>query len=165
MLLSTTPSILQLLSHPRAGLAIPSTHRSHATFPALNGQNFFLPLRSAGEYRRYHLCERFPPPVCSFQLPVLGGLPSCVVNATTNQQVATTMKWTADWDVRVVARGTGHELSGRSSGALGLSIWTRHLRELKREKRWNGPGQDGTEDVFVVGSKVGWGSVLDFALA
>lgn len=43
----------------------------------------------------------------------LGGLPSYVVNATDECQVATGMRWAADRDVRVVVKGTGHDLNGR----------------------------------------------------
>ncbi|WMI38875.1 FAD-linked oxidoreductase [Fulvia fulva] len=74
------------------------------------------------------------------------------------------MKWAADRDVRIVVKGTGHDLSGRSSGAFGLSIWTRWFRTLRREKSWNVPGQIGAEDVFVVGSGLVWGDILEFAM-
>lgn len=43
----------------------------------------------------------------------LGGLPSYIVNATTEQQVATAMKWAAERNMRIVVKGTGHELNGR----------------------------------------------------
>jgi hypothetical protein len=43
----------------------------------------------------------------------LGGLPSYVVNATDECQVAQAMKWAADRNVRVVIKGTGHDLNGR----------------------------------------------------
>lgn len=43
----------------------------------------------------------------------LGGLPSYVVNATDECQVAEAMKWAADRNVRVVIKGTGHDLNGR----------------------------------------------------
>jgi hypothetical protein len=43
----------------------------------------------------------------------LGGLPSYVVNATDECQIAQAMKWAADRNVRVVIKGTGHDLNGR----------------------------------------------------
>lgn len=43
----------------------------------------------------------------------LGGLPSYVVNATTEKHVAVAMTWAAEHDVRVVVKGTGHDLNGR----------------------------------------------------
>ena len=47
----------------------------------------------------------------------LGGLPSYVLNATDECQVAQAMKWAADRNVRVVVKGTGHDLNGRSVGS------------------------------------------------
>lgn len=43
----------------------------------------------------------------------VGGLPSYIVNATTDAHVATALKWAADHNVRVVVKGTGHDLNGR----------------------------------------------------
>lgn len=43
----------------------------------------------------------------------LGGLPSYIVNATTDEQIATAMKWAASRNIRIVVKGTGHDLSGR----------------------------------------------------
>ena len=96
----------------------------------------------------------------------LGGLPTYVLNATDECQVAQAMKWAADRNLRVVVKGTGHDLNGRSSGAFALSIWTRNFRQLERETSWKVPGKGNTtEDVIIAGSGHGWGDVLDFALA
>lgn len=46
----------------------------------------------------------------------VGGYPTYVVNATTPEQVATALKWASDRDIRVVVKGTGHDLSGRYAG-------------------------------------------------
>lgn len=43
----------------------------------------------------------------------LGGLPSYIVNASTEAQVATAMEWAADRNIRIVVKGTGHDLNGR----------------------------------------------------
>ena len=43
----------------------------------------------------------------------LGGLPEYVVNATTEQQVATAVKWASQRNIRIAVKGTGHDLSGR----------------------------------------------------
>lgn len=43
----------------------------------------------------------------------LGGLPSHIVNATTNEQVATAAAWAAERNIRIVVKGTGHDLNGR----------------------------------------------------
>ncbi|KAF7186127.1 FAD-linked oxidoreductase apf9 [Pseudocercospora fuligena] len=94
----------------------------------------------------------------------LGGLPSYIVNATTETQVAIALSWAATRNIRVVVKGTGHDLSGRSSGAFALSLWTRNFRQLRRETCWQVPGSKNTEDVFIIGSGLGWDDVLDFAL-
>lgn len=43
----------------------------------------------------------------------IGGLPQYIVNATTEKQVATAMKWASDNNIRVVIKSTGHDLNGR----------------------------------------------------
>jgi FAD/FMN-containing dehydrogenase len=43
----------------------------------------------------------------------LGGLPRYVLNATDAAQVATAMAWANARDIRVVIKGTGHDLNGR----------------------------------------------------
>lgn len=53
----------------------------------------------------------------------------------------------------------------RSSGAHALSIWTHHLRTLERNANWKVPGTNDTQDVFVLGSGLGWGDVLEVALS
>ncbi|KAH6670817.1 putative isoamyl alcohol oxidase [Halenospora varia] len=95
----------------------------------------------------------------------LGGLPSYIVNATTASDVAFAMKWAADRNLRIVVKGTGHDLAGRSSGAFGLSIWTRNFKTIKRHSAWNVPGSNQTEDVFIFGSGAVWGEVLEAAMA
>lgn len=43
----------------------------------------------------------------------VGGYPSYIVNATTNQQIATALEWAAARNIRVVVKNTGHDLNGR----------------------------------------------------
>lgn len=43
----------------------------------------------------------------------LGGLPEYVVNATSEQHVATAMKWASQRHIRIAVKGTGHDLNGR----------------------------------------------------
>lgn len=43
----------------------------------------------------------------------IGALPQYIVNATTDSQVATAMKWATDRNIRIAIKGTGHDLSGR----------------------------------------------------
>ncbi|PYH92808.1 putative isoamyl alcohol oxidase [Aspergillus ellipticus CBS 707.79] len=95
----------------------------------------------------------------------LGGLPQYIVNATTEQQVATAVKWAVARNIRIVVKGTGHDLNGRSSGAYALSIWTHNLNKLERNKSWTHPFANTSEDVYIVGSGQKWGNVLEKALS
>ncbi|KAJ5196695.1 FAD-binding domain-containing protein [Penicillium cf. viridicatum] len=95
----------------------------------------------------------------------IGGMPQYIVNATSEEQIATALKWAAARNIRVVVKGTGHDLNGRSSGAFALSIWTYNLRKLERHTSWKNPSTKSSEDVYIVGSGQQWGNVLDLALA
>ncbi|KAH7410612.1 putative isoamyl alcohol oxidase [Cadophora sp. MPI-SDFR-AT-0126] len=128
----------------------------HAAFPESIGTPLFannscLPPGSSG-YLESQNCR-------------LGGLPSYIVNATCASDVAFAMKWAADRNLRIVVKGTGHDLAGRSSGAFGLSIWTRNVKDIKRNTAWNVPGLNQTEDVFIFGSGANWVEVLKAAMA
>ncbi|PVH75376.1 FAD binding domain protein [Cadophora sp. DSE1049] len=123
----------------------------HAAFPESIGTPVFannscLPTGSTG-YLESQGCR-------------LGGLPSYIVNATTASDVAIAMKWAADRNLRIVVKGTGHDLAGRSSGAFGLSIWTRNFKDIKRHSAWNVPSSNKTEDVFIFGSAMAQGRLV-----
>ncbi|KAK1986371.1 hypothetical protein LZ30DRAFT_757330 [Colletotrichum cereale] len=93
----------------------------------------------------------------------LGGLPMYVVNATAEDQVATAMRWASERDIRIVVKGTGHDLNGRSSGAYSLSIWTRNFQQLQYNAEWRSPSDNRTEAALSVGSGNNWGSVSRYA--
>lgn len=42
-----------------------------------------------------------------------GGMPQYIVNATSEAQIATAMKWATQKNIRIVVKSTGHDLSGR----------------------------------------------------
>ncbi len=42
-----------------------------------------------------------------------GGLPLYAVNATSEEQIGTAMKWASCRNIRIVVKGTGHEINGR----------------------------------------------------
>lgn len=44
---------------------------------------------------------------------MIGGMPQYIVNATSEEQVAAALKWAAARNMRVVVKGTGHDLNGR----------------------------------------------------
>lgn len=43
----------------------------------------------------------------------VGGYPQFVVNTTSAEDIAYSMKWAAERNIRIVVKGTGHELNGR----------------------------------------------------
>jgi hypothetical protein len=43
----------------------------------------------------------------------LGGYPSHIVNATSDEQIAIATRWTSQRNLRIVVKGTGHDLFGR----------------------------------------------------
>lgn len=43
----------------------------------------------------------------------IGGLPQYVLEATSAAQIATAMKWASSRNIRIVIKGTGHDLNGR----------------------------------------------------
>lgn len=43
----------------------------------------------------------------------VGGLPQYIVNATSEEQVAVAMLWATAHNIRVVIKGTGHDMNGR----------------------------------------------------
>ncbi|KXH56567.1 FAD-dependent monooxygenase [Colletotrichum salicis] len=48
----------------------------------------------------------------------LGGLPEFILNATTAEQVATAVKWASARNIRIISKGTGHDLNGRCATAV-----------------------------------------------
>ncbi|KAI7189255.1 FAD-binding domain-containing protein [Hortaea werneckii] len=94
----------------------------------------------------------------------LGGLPEYILNATSKEEVATALQFASERNIRIVVKGTGHDMNGRSSGAFSLSIWTHNLNKIEHHPSWELPsGQQ--KDTFVVGSGQTWGDILDKALS
>ncbi|KAL4894429.1 hypothetical protein BDV59DRAFT_200778 [Aspergillus ambiguus] len=94
----------------------------------------------------------------------LGALPQYIVNATTEGQIAHAMRWATERNIRIVVKGTGHDLSGRSTGAYSLSIWTRNLNHISHHPAWPLPDTtNNTADVLVFGSGNTWGSIYTAA--
>lgn len=115
----------------------------------------------------------------------IGGLAQYIVNATTEEHIATALKWASERNIRVTVKGTGHDLNARyvsrisclvrdladtsffsrSTGAYSLSIWTHQFRSIVRDEAWSAGNTSNTEDVFIVGSGQQWGNVLNEALS
>ncbi|KAJ5667199.1 hypothetical protein N7507_003063 [Penicillium longicatenatum] len=60
----------------------------------------------------------------------LGNMVSYAVNVSSPAEIAQTMAYAADKNLRLVIRNTGHDYLGKSTGAGGLSIWTHHMKEI-----------------------------------
>ncbi|KAJ5272472.1 FAD-binding type 2 [Penicillium angulare] len=94
----------------------------------------------------------------------IGGLPQYIVNATTETQIATAMKWASQRNIRIVVKGTGHDLNGRqviqshSTGAFSISVWTHNFKHAQHRPTWKLPGCNETADVMILGSGNNWGS-------
>ncbi|KAJ0127927.1 hypothetical protein HZ326_28974 [Fusarium oxysporum f. sp. albedinis] len=86
-----------------------------------------------------------------------------ILEATSAAQIATAMKWASSRNIRIVIKGKGHDLNGRSSGAYSLSIWTHRLRDMSFKSDWRHPSKNTTEHVVVAGSGNNWGDVLQAA--
>ncbi|KAI0535178.1 FAD-binding domain-containing protein [Xylaria digitata] len=94
----------------------------------------------------------------------IGGYPQYVANVTTAEQVAVALHWASERNVRVVVKGTGHDLNGRSAGAFSLSIWTHNLKQRSMNDSWPVPVSNKTASVLTAGSGNTWGEALGFAL-
>ncbi|KAG9186768.1 hypothetical protein G6011_09876 [Alternaria panax] len=82
----------------------------------------------------------------------IGALPQYIVNTTEEADVAVAMKWATNRNIRIIVKGTGQDLNGRSSGASSLSIWTHNFRNLTRNTAWRAANVSSpAEDVFIVG--------------
>ncbi|EJD41473.1 FAD-binding domain-containing protein, partial [Auricularia subglabra TFB-10046 SS5] len=90
---------------------------------------------------------------------MVGGLPQYIVNATSEQQVATAMRWASHRNIRIIVKGTGHDLMGRSSGAFSLSIWTHQFINLVFGFPPSLAWHDLCEHALVVGSGALWRDV------
>ncbi|RGP62709.1 hypothetical protein FSPOR_9096 [Fusarium sporotrichioides] len=94
----------------------------------------------------------------------LGGYPSHIVNATSDEQIAVATRWASQRNIRIVVKGTGHDLFGRSAGAHSLSIWTHNLKNRKLVRKWKVPGSNKTDTVLIAGSGLNYGEAVGHAL-
>ncbi|KAI1817328.1 FAD-binding domain-containing protein [Poronia punctata] len=93
----------------------------------------------------------------------LANTPSYAVNVTSTQQIVETVKFAAKHNLRLRIKNSGHDYSGRSSGAGALSIWTRHLTSTEAVSDFvpKGCSSDG-HDVVVAGSGVNVEELYDW---
>ena len=67
---------------------------------------------------------------------LLGNYVRYAVNASGPEDVAATIRFADDRNIRLVIRNTGHDYMGRSTGAGGLAIWTHYLSGIE-VKDWS----------------------------
>ncbi|KAI0199812.1 FAD-binding domain-containing protein [Astrocystis sublimbata] len=97
----------------------------------------------------------------------LGNMPSYVVNATNTNQIMTSVRFAAKYNLRLRIKNSGHDYSGRSSGAGSLSIWTRHLTSIENITSFVPDGCKNTDgdDVVSAGSGVNVEEIYNWGAA
>lgn len=60
----------------------------------------------------------------------LGGYPAYAVNVTNIAQIQLAVNFARASNIRLVVKNTGHDFSGKSSGAGSISIWTHYLNDI-----------------------------------
>ncbi|EAW09306.1 FAD binding domain protein [Aspergillus clavatus NRRL 1] len=74
----------------------------------------------------------------------VGGYSSYAVNVSTVAQIQLAVNFARNMGLRLVVKNTGHDFSGKSTGAGALAIWTHHLKDLAylpnyQSARYTGP--------------------------
>ncbi|KAL5044786.1 hypothetical protein BDW71DRAFT_208913 [Aspergillus fruticulosus] len=91
----------------------------------------------------------------------IGAHPVYVVSATSEEQISTAMRWANDRDIRVIVKGPGHDMSGRSTGAYALSIRTHNLKHFTHDADWSVTGTNATMNAAILGAGNNWGSAYN----
>lgn len=52
------------------------------------------------------------------------------VNVSTPEDVAATVAFAKEYNIRFIIRNTGHDYLGRSTGAGSISVWTHNLKDF-----------------------------------
>jgi len=84
----------------------------------------------------------------------IGGYPAYVLNATTVAQVQLAVNFARNKNIRLVVKNTGHDFSGKSSGAGSLSVWTHNLKGVEFVRAFVQDGAAYEGPAFRVGSGV-----------
>ena len=78
--------------------------------------DFHIALPESVQYPYYANNSCLPPGAQGYNVSrgcTLGGLPQYIVNASTPEHVATAMTWASTHNIRIVVKGTGHDMNGR----------------------------------------------------
>ena len=70
------------------------------------------------------------PPDLTSESCTLGGYSSYAVNVSTVAQIQLSVNFARNTGLRLVAKNTGHDFNGKSTGAGALGIWTHHLKDI-----------------------------------
>ncbi|KAK2763783.1 hypothetical protein FQN54_009400 [Arachnomyces sp. PD_36] len=84
----------------------------------------------------------------------LGGYPSFAVNAQNVAQIQLAVNFARNTGMRLVVKNTGHDFSGKSSGAGALSIWTHNLKDIEFIPDYFGPGSGWSGPAIKAGAGV-----------
>ncbi|KAJ3038055.1 hypothetical protein HDV00_001015 [Rhizophlyctis rosea] len=82
----------------------------------------------------------------------LGGFPNYAVNAASARDVQAAVNFARNQNIRLVVKNTGHDFSGKSSGAHSVSVWTHNLQDIEYIPSYNKHGYKGP--AFKVGAGV-----------
>lgn len=92
----------------------------------------------------------------------LGYHPAFFVNVSGAHDIAETVRFAKEHNVRVVIKNTGHDYIGKSTGAHGLEIWTETLKNMTFHKSLSVCGKL-FENTITAAAGVQGGEVLAFA--
>jgi hypothetical protein len=72
-----------------------------------------------------------------------GGYPTYVLNVTNVAQIQLAVNFARNNGIRLVIKNAGHDFSGKSGGAVSLSVWTHCLKETAYLPKYSDKGYSG----------------------
>ena len=130
--LSSPDALIQTV--PQAAVCYPGTAKNDAKCKQLaaNWTNSYNHIDDPSEVLSpvYQGLTCQPPSIYDSKTCTLGGSPSYVINAKTVLDIQVGLNFARNDNVRLVVKNTGHDFSGKSTGAGALSIWTHNLKEI-----------------------------------
>jgi hypothetical protein len=99
----------------------------------------------------------------------VGGYSSYAVNVSNVAQIQLAVNFARNTGIRLVVKNTGHDFSGKSTGAGALGIWTHNLKDFEyienyKTTRYSGPAVKigaGVEvfEIYAKGKELGFTAV------